>query len=121
MSERKNAVKTAKSFLVQPGNSIPSESQEEYFGMNESHNDDSPDVIGGGELVRSPFRTIHPPESPVVSGADSIRAVVDNVTHNIVETKAALEKNFTEAAKLQRRLEYLLKLQDIAEDYNNGK
>ena len=68
-----------------------------------------------------PLRTILPPEKPIVSGADSLRAVVDNVEHNISEVRIAIEKNMTEALKLERRLEYLLKLQAIAEDYNNGK
>ena len=74
-----------------------------------------------GVTERSSLRTVLPPEKPIVSGADSLRAVVDNVEHNIAEVRAAIEKNMTEALKLERRLEYLLKLQAISEDYKNGK
>lgn len=113
MSERIFAEKTSHDSSRHPAG-FEIESQQERFGEIDH-------TRIRAETERSPFRTVLPPEAPIVSGADSLRAVTDNVTHNIAEVRVAIEKNMAEALKLERRLEYLLKLEAVAEEYKNGK
>lgn len=68
-------------------------------------------------IERSPHRTVLPPDKNIVSGADSMRAVIDNIDHNIAECKEEMVELNERLAKLSVRLEYLEKLQSVSEDY----
>jgi hypothetical protein len=103
--------KSAETVFAQPGNSVRSESQEEYFGLTETrHPEETP-------VERSPHRTTLPPEKVIVSGADSMRAVIDNIDHNIAECQDEIGKLTDRLNRLSVQLEYYKKLRSVSEEY----